>query len=278
MADTLEQTISCNEPATAVDVLALATGLSKSKIKSAMTAGAVWTQKGSKTVRLRRAKAMLQSGEQISIYYSDKILSDTPIAPTLIVDNKNYSVWNKPVGLMSSGTRFGDHCAINRVVEKILDRPVFLVHRLDKFAKGVMVLAHSKRCAAILSKQFQDRTIKKIYKAIVTGILDSPMQITESLDGKDANTKIAAIDHDERHALLQVEILTGRKHQIRRHLAGIGLPILGDRQYSDSRFPQLQLASVSLAFDCPNTGERVTFHLPTEDHPRLSDLRVTPDS
>ena len=277
MTDTLEQTISCNEPATAVDVLASATGLSKSKVKSAMTAGAVWIQKGSKTVCLRRAKSMLQSGEQISIYYSDKILSDTPIAPTLIVDNKNYSVWNKPVGLMSSGTRFGDHCAINRVVQKMLDRPVFLVHRLDKFVKGVMVLAHSKRCAAVLSKQFQDRTIKKIYKAIVTGKLDSPVQITESLDGKDANTRIAAIDHDDRYTLLQVEILTGRKHQIRRHLAGIVLPILGDRQYSDSRFPQLQLASISLAFDCPNTGERVTFHLPTEDHPRLSDLRVKPD-
>jgi tRNA pseudouridine32 synthase/23S rRNA pseudouridine746 synthase len=277
MTDTLEQTISCNEAATAVDVLALATGLSKSKVKSAMTAGAVWIQKGSKTVRLRRAKSMLQSGEQISIHYSDKILSDTPIAPALIVDNKNYSVWNKPVGLMSSGTRFGDHCAINRVVQKMLDRPVFLVHRLDKFVKGVMVLAHSKRCAAALSKQFQDRTIKKIYKAIVTGKLDSPVQITESLDGKDANTRIAAIDHDDRYTLLQVEILTGRKHQIRRHLAGIGLPILGDRQYSDSRFPQLQLASISLAFDCPNLGERVTFHLPTENHPRLSYLRVTPD-
>lgn len=278
MTDTLEKTVTCAESTTAVELLASATDLSKSTIKSAMTAGAVWTRKGSKTLRLRRAKAMLQPGEQISLYYSEKILADTPIAPSLIIDNQYYSVWNKPAGLMSSGSRFGDHCAINRVIEKMLDRPVFLVHRLDRFARGIMVVAHNKRCAAALSKQFHDRTIKKIYEAIVTGSLDSPTQITESLDGKDAITKIEAIDHDDRHTLLRVEILTGRKHQIRRHLAGIGLPILGDRQYGDSHLPQLQLASVSLAFGCPNTDERVTFDLPIEDHPHLSDLQAVPNS
>ena len=275
--ETIEKPISCNTQMTAVELIAEATKLSKSKIKRAMTLGAVWTSKRKKITRLRRVKTQLQPGDRINIYYSEKILGFSPPEPDLINDQETYSVWNKPVGLMSSGTRFGDHCAINRVVEKLFDRPVFLVHRLDKFANGVMVLAHTKSAAATLSKQFQQRTVRKQYRALVEGELSSPVKIETPLDGKQAISRITPIDKSSGNTLVEIQIDTGRKHQIRRHMALLGNPVIGDQQYGTGRYPKLILAAVALAFDCPNTGERVSFDLPPEDHPRLADLAATQD-
>ena len=268
---TIEKSIVCLEPTTAVDLIASRTQLSKSKIKQAMTLGAVWTMKGKKNTRLRRAKTRLQPGDTASIYYSEKILGFSPQEPRLICDQKTYSVWNKPAGLMSSGTRYGDHCAINRVVEKLFDRPVFLIHRLDKFAKGVMVLAHSKSAAADLSKQFRQRTVQKKYRALVEGELESP------LDGKDAISRVTPIDTNSGNSIVEIQIDTGRKHQIRRHMASLGNPVIGDKQYGSGRYPELMLVAVSLAFDCPDTSDRVSFDLPPEDHPRLADLPAAQD-
>ena len=275
--ETLEKTISCDTQMTAIELIAQATKLSKTKIKRAMTLGAVWTSKRKKITRLRRAKTHLQPGDRISIYYSEKILSFSPPEPDLINDQETYSVWNKPAGLMSSGTRFGDHCAINRVVEKLFDRPVFLVHRLDKFANGVMVLAHTKSAAANLSKQFQQRTVQKQYRALVEGELTSPLTIETPLDGKEAISRITPIDSSSGNTLVEIQIDTGRKHQIRRHMALLGNPVIGDQQYGTGRYPKLILTAVALAFDCPNTNERVSFDLPPEGRPRLADLPATQD-
>ena len=102
----------------ATDFLAKETGLSKSRIKTTMTRGAVWLKSGNTSKRLRRAKAKLIPGDLVSIYYSQKVLETVPAGPILIDDQSVFSVWEKPVGLMSGGSRFGDHCSINRVIEQ----------------------------------------------------------------------------------------------------------------------------------------------------------------
>ena len=150
-----------------VDEIQSQTELSKIRIKNAMKKGAVWVTQKKKTARVRRAKAEARIGDIIAIYYDEKILSTEPPSPELIADKGQYSVRYKPAGLMSSGSRYGDHCAINRWIEITEDRPTFLVHRLDQFATGLMVIAHTKKCAAHLSKQFQERKTIKIYKVIV---------------------------------------------------------------------------------------------------------------
>ncbi len=91
-----------------VDFLAQQSRLSKSKVKTAMTRGAVWINRGGKTNRLRRAKARLTPGDMISLYYSEKVLDTVPPTPTLVDDQGAFSVWEKPAGLMSGGSRFGD--------------------------------------------------------------------------------------------------------------------------------------------------------------------------
>ena len=275
-----------NDELIVVDEIQARTDLSKIKIKGAMNKGAVWITHKKKTTRVRRAKARAKPGDAIAIYYDEKILNTEPPEPVLIADKDQYSVRHKPAGLMSSGTRYGDHCAINRWIERSEDRPTFLVHRLDQFASGLMVIAHTKKAAAHLSKQFQERQTTKIYKVIVDSSSksapepasepspefpqDSKFTINESLDGKEAISHVTTLETRDGLSLLEVKIETGRKHQIRRHLASAGLPVLGDRQYGENQFPELQLTAVELGFTCPVNNQFVTFLLPEEYHPQLS--------
>lgn len=262
-----------------LDVLSDRTDLSRTKIKQAMTRGAVWLSRGGKTKRLRRAQSVLRRGDNIAIYYSDAILQSEAPAPELVADEKAYSVWHKPAGLLSSGSRFGDHCAINRYVEQHWNRPVFLVHRLDRFAAGLIVLAHGKQAAAHLSKQFQARRVGKRYQAVVHGALGETLTLDAPLDGKPAITHVRPLDQNGEYTLVEVDIETGRKHQIRRHLANAGYPVAGDRQYGPDREGEMQLTAVALSFRSPADDREVSYLLPSAFHRSLrtaSDSRSAP--
>lgn len=266
--------VTANEGQNAVDLLADASAISKVKIKRAMTAGAVWIRKGKKTTRLRRAKAPLQSGSSLLLYYDTKILEEVPKPPTLIADESIYSVWFKPSGLRSSGSKYGDHCAINRWIElhHQPQRPCFMVHRLDRFATGLIVLAHTKQAAADLSLQFKNRIVGKIYQVICAGLLEKDYSVHEKLDGKEAESivKVLKTDKNLNQSLVEVEIKTGRKHQIRRHLAHIGYPVIGDRQHGDAQTGELQLTSCHLSFLHPITQTRTNYALEEALRPALN--------
>lgn len=251
-----------------MEFLAARTGLSKSTIKDAMSKGAVWVNRAGRARRLRRGKSVLGAGMGLSLYYSDEILKQQPPEPTLLVDEGSYSTWIKPTGLLSGGSRFGDHCAINRVVEKELDRPTFLVHRLDRFVWGVMTLAHSKKAATELSRQFQSREIEKTYKAVVHGPIRESQTINLPVEGKAALSRLTPLSRSEDHTLIEIRIETGRKHQIRQHLSAIGHPIIGDRLYGSTDPNGIQLASVALGFR-DFEGKFVRYELPEELHPKL---------
>lgn len=257
------------EDAEAAEYLARITGLSKSKIKDAMTKGAIWLNSNAGTRRLRRARHRLKESDRVSVYYSEKVLDTNPPVPSMANDCEEYSVWIKPVDLLSGGSRYGDHCTINRVVEKIMGRPTFLVHRLDRFVWGLMVLAHSKKAAADLSTQFQNRETRKVYKAVVHGVITDPCTISVPIDGKDAVSHIQPITQGCERSLIEVKIETGRKHQIRKHLASIGHPIVGDRQYGLPDEQGIQLASVALGFKNLD-GIAVEYQLPKDLEPSLN--------
>jgi tRNA pseudouridine32 synthase/23S rRNA pseudouridine746 synthase len=156
---------------TAVNLLQRASGLSKGRIKSAMSKGAVWLTRGKTTQRLRRATRKLQSGDELHLYHDESVLAEVPAAPELIADAGDYSVWNKPYGLRSQGSKWGDHCTVTRWAEQHLqpERSAFVVHRLDRAASGLILVAHAKRTAAALSEIFKRRKIEKRYQAWVAG-------------------------------------------------------------------------------------------------------------
>jgi tRNA pseudouridine32 synthase/23S rRNA pseudouridine746 synthase len=258
---------------TPLDLLHSATGLAKQRIKLAMTQGAVWISRGSHTQRLRRAKRALRAGDELHLYYDEKILAEVPPPPRLVEDLGAYSVWDKPCGLRSQGSKWGDHCTLARWAERHLlpERSAFTVHRLDRAANGLMLVAHTKTTAAALSALFKNRAVEKCYRALLSGDFSgqpNPLRVEKKIDGKEALSEISllhVIEGGER-SLVDVRIETGRKHQIRRHLADLGYPIVGDRLYGTSKADgvDLQLSAHLLAFYCPVKNERVEYRLPIE--------------
>ena len=263
------QPMTVETPVQAVALLNELTGLSKSRIKDAMTKGAVWRETNGRSRRLRRARTELEPGDRLSMYYDSRILDTVPEPPECIEDAGHFSVWIKSGGLMSGGSRFGDHCAINRLVEKQLDRPTFLVHRLDRFVQGVMVLAHARQAAADLSSQFEERRVDKRYRAVVHGEIKAPVRIDEPVDGKPALSVVSCLDSEPGYSLVEIAIETGRKHQIRKHLCSLGHPIVGDRLYGSDSEQNIQLAAVSLTFTPPGSDVPRTFTAPSRVHPGL---------
>ena len=173
-----------------------------------------------------------------------------------------------------------------------------LVHRLDQGTSGVLLLARSRRAAAALSQLFRERCVRKIYWAVSCG---SPRQergaIVTRAGGEEVSARVEMLPWDagrrtrasrhtaltnfavlerlgQRFALLALNPVTGRSHQIRIHLAGVDAPIVGDRKYGGSGASnrggifrsKLHLHARSLEFRHPFTGELLRLAAPAPPH------------
>ncbi len=263
-----QKIINQSDQALLIDVLADATLLSKQALKSALDKGCVWIKTGKKTNRVRRVKKSLKIGDEVFIYFNEKILSSTPNKPKLLLDKKDYSIWFKPAGVFAQGSKWGDHCSLARLAEKSLNKNSFLVHRLDRATSGIMMVAHTKRAARDLSKLFSDRKVNKTYLAIVEGkFSNNTLTINKKIDGKHAISHIKLLTYANNKSLLEIRIETGRKHQIRKHLSGVNYPIIGDRLYgnADKSYPEdLQLQAIRLNFTCPINNQNIDVELSSQ--------------
>lgn len=258
----------------ACDFLAKETGLSKTRIKDAMNKGAFWIKKkrgGLK--RFRRASAHLRAGDISEFCYDERLLALSPPEAKCLSDQGHYSIWHKPAGLMSQGTMYGDHCAVLRQAELFFRnlRPVFLVHRLDREASGLMIVAHSRESASRFSELFRKNLIIKQYRAEVLGNLLSKKQhgtIVFPLDRKPAFTEytVESYSPGNNTSLVNIIIKTGRLHQIRRHFDMIGFPVIGDPKYGkgNKNSEGMRLTASVLRFACPFSNRDVEFKLPEE--------------
>lgn len=244
-------------------------GLSKGRLKDAMAKGAVWLQQGKKQKRLRRAQAELQPGQILALHYDPDILQRTANSCQLLLDQRAYTVWWKPAGVLSQGSLWGDHLSLLRQAELQTKRPVHLVHRLDREASGLLLLAHTATAAASLSQQFQRGQVKKRYHVAVQGWLSEALknagELTMALDGKASVTRFVVCKQLESGvSWLDVDLLTGRKHQIRRHFAAAGHPVMGDPRYGNasSAADTLALQAIELAWQCPGTHKVIGCCLP----------------
>ncbi|WP_101759691.1 RluA family pseudouridine synthase [Oceanicoccus sp. KOV_DT_Chl] len=242
--------------------------ISKAEIKQAMAKGCTWLSRKKNTLRLHRGKKPLQIHDEIHFYFDPQVLAQQPVAPQLIADLEDYSVWFKPYGVYSQGSKWSDHCTIDRLVSLQLNRHAAIVHRLDRATSGLMLIAHNKKTAAALSQLFAQRTIDKNYIAIVAGEFPSsekPVRIETEIDGKQAVSEVAmrSYDAEQQQSKVFIKIETGRKHQVRRHLSELGFPIIGDRLYGTAKTEDenLKLCCQSLAFICPISGEPKHFQL-----------------
>ena len=137
---------------------------------------------------------------------------------------------------------------------------------------GLMLIAHTKAMAAAFSKLIAAQRIEKHYLVRVKGQLaDTLLQQGElaiPLDDKACLTQftLRRFDAETAQSWLDIKLISGRKHQIRRHFAAVGHPVMGDPQYGQHNKDSggLALQAVSLAFNCPGTGKPMQFTLPSE--------------
>lgn len=256
----------------AVAALAEVSGLSKQRVKQAMQRGAVWLSHGGACRRIRRATKTLQSGDALDFYYDEAVLLSEPPASLLIADEGDYSLWYKPYGVLSQGSKWGDHCTVSRWAEQHLtpQRPSFIIHRLDRAATGLILVGHTKKAVTALTGLFASRAIEKRYRVLVHGEFPEtpvPYTINTAIEGRASTTHVTPIAYDaqQNRSLLSVHIETGRKHQIRRHLSEMGYAVVGDRLYgSGDDKEDLQLTACYLGFDCPLSGKSRRYRLADE--------------
>jgi RluA family pseudouridine synthase len=194
----------------------------------------------------------------------------------LFMDN-HLLVVNKPAGLLTQSAEAGDENLVDQMrayIAKRFDKQgrvyLGLVHRLDRNVSGVVVLARTSKAAGRLSQAFAERRVAKHYLAVVEGQApeeaalkhrlgprETGRGVCEQADGKEARLRFVRLGMSAGRSWLEVQLETGRKHQIRAQLALAGLPLVGDPLYgqTDPGFRRPALHGWWLQFDHP-VGDR----------------------
>ena len=158
-----------------------------------------------------------------------------------------------------------------------------IIHRLDKDTSGIMIVGKNADIVSAIQEQFKNRTIKKIYNAIVVGVLrenfyeiNLPIgrhsvyrkKMTVREDGKKALSYIKVLNRFKKHTLIEVNIKTGRTHQIRVHCSYKGFPVAGDKIYSKSyaNYSNLMLIAKEIEFTHPISGKIMKFEVDYTDY------------
>jgi tRNA pseudouridine32 synthase/23S rRNA pseudouridine746 synthase len=250
------------------EVLHKVTSLSEDALDDAAIKGAVWLQKSAKgkILRIRSIDSLVDPTDKINFYYDPRVLSFNEIGEAkCIYETSHYGVWVKAAGVMPQGTQASDHTSLLRYVEKVKNKEVYLIHRLDRETEGLMIIGYTSESAAKLGDLFQKNKITKIYQAIVKGEIERghKQTINESLDGKEAITHFESLENKDGKSLLSIKIDTGRLHQIRRHLELIDHPVIGDPKYGrgNKNRDGLKLLAKSLNFLDPWTKKSVDLGL-----------------
>jgi RluA family pseudouridine synthase len=174
-------------------------------------------------------------------------------------------VINKPAGLLTLPDGHDPNVPHLKVILAPKYGPLWIVHRLDRQTSGVIVLARNTSAHRNLNTQFQDRQVKKIYHALVVGspdwdhkTVDLPLRVNagrrhrtvvDHRKGKSSITRLKVLERFGSDCLLEASPLSGRRHQIRVHLAAQGLPIAGDDLYgNDNLRPMANLDNSQQSF------------------------------
>jgi 23S rRNA pseudouridine1911/1915/1917 synthase len=271
-------------------------GLSRARLQQLIREGAVTV--GGRTVKPSR---QVKVGEEVFLDLPElkpASVEPEPMGLEVLYEDEHFLVLNKPPGMVvhpagsvRSGTLVNallHHCAGSLSGIGGVERPG-IVHRLDKETSGLMVAAKTDRAHLALTGQFAGRTVDKRYRALVVGVVESDdgvvskpigrhptdrkrMAVVEF--GREAETAYRVLERFASHTHLEVELRTGRTHQIRVHFSSIGHPVLGDPTYGgrrirrgrrEAREPLIgrqALHAWRLAFDHPIDSRRMAFETP----------------
>ncbi|MBR5943754.1 MAG: RluA family pseudouridine synthase [Lachnospiraceae bacterium] len=206
----------------------------------------------------------------------------------ILYEDNHIIVAIKPAGVLSQsdGSNAPDMLTIIKAyIKEKYQKPgevyLGLVHRLDRPVSGVMVFARTSKAASRLSEQIRQRKVDKIYRCVVTGVLEGEGRL-ENFISKDEAKNIVTVSDTEKPGfkasyldykaigtkdgltLAEVKLGTGRSHQIRAQMAHSGHPLIGDQKYGkkDERTKDIALEAYKLSFEHPVKREFITFEAP----------------
>jgi len=199
----------------------------------------------------------------------------------ILYEDSEIIVVDKPAGLLTVGTDTNKTKTVYYILTDYVRKGslksrnrVFVVHRLDQWTSGVLVFAKSEEIKLLLQGQWKET--EKKYIAVVHGRLDQKEGIitsylaenkafvvystTDATKGKLARTAYKVLKETGSFSLLEINLLTGRKNQIRVHMADKGHPVAGDRKYGkdEDGYKRLALHSKSISFKHPTSGRQMT--------------------
>ncbi len=257
--------------------------LNKTKIKQLLKFGAILVN-GEKTHFYREE---LTAGDIVEILDKNQSIaqkSREDLRLKIIFEDSDILVVEKPSGLLTMGTEEEKRQTLYfKLTEyvRLQDKKnrIFIVHRLDRDASGLIVFAKTEQAKKALQENWQTAT--KRYYAVAegcpdrkSGVIDAPLcedafrrvfvASKSRPNARDAVTLYRVISENKSYSLVEVELKTGRKNQIRVHLASLGCPIAGDTKYGakTNPFKRLALHAYFLSFTHPRTRETKTFQTP----------------
>lgn len=242
--------------------IAAATPLSRKRARKLVESGAVRVD-GHKA---RHSSQKVDAGAVVEVRSSAPAGDKVPDLPERYRD-ADIVVVDKPSGLPSQGTKDGGRMHVHGILAA-RERYAGLHHRLDRPASGLMLLTLRKTANVGVADAFASGNIHRDYLAVVLGDPGPQGAWTGPIDDQEATTHWRRLGADGGAAVLLCTLETGRTHQIRRHAADAGHPILGDRRYGGAAgraWDRLALHACRLAFPHPRTGVEVEVRSPVPD-------------
>ncbi len=223
------------------------------------------------------------------------------LSKSIIADGSDWIVINKPAGMAVHGGTSVTFGVIDAMKALFDDQSISLVHRLDRATSGVMVLARHRQASVHFQQALVGGRVDKNYVALLCGVLRNPQTVTARLrkthptpnenqvivdpaGGKEALSRFSCRVSGRRFSLVDVEIETGRTHQIRVHAASIGHPVLGDERYGREKINNdvklrphkrmflhaHEISFPDLASESETKAEKLTFTVPFD--PKWSEI------
>jgi 23S rRNA pseudouridine1911/1915/1917 synthase len=239
-------------------------GLSRRKARAVIDLGGVFVDRA----RVKVAGRPVRAGQQIEVNIGGALdQTAPPPAPGIVFVDDHVIVADKPAGLVTAPTPESDRGDLLDQLAKQFGE-VYLVHRIDLPTSGLLVFARTRDANKRLGDAFVRHDVDREYRAVAIGEV-AAQTIDRPVQGRRAVTAIDVVEPLAGATLIAARLETGRTHQIRLHLAGLGHPIAGDSQHGGElartfipRAPRLALHAGVLGFTHPATGERVRFERP----------------
>ena len=227
----------------------------------------------------------LEDGDKVSVNFTKSFRVFSSPRIKLVYEDNDILVINKGYGVLSMGTdniKEGTAYSIMREYVKYSDprAKVFIVHRLDRDTSGLMMLAKTMEAKDTMQHNWNNMVLNRKYVAVVEGVIPDDEGVVKSYlaetaqfevystqdptKGQLAITRYKVLKRSSGYTLVELELDTGRKNQIRVHMKDLGHPIVGDRKYGASSSPirRLALHARTLRFVHPITRKEMNFELP----------------